>query len=316
LIDTSGGSDDGYQQSPINSVVNSWSYLSLRSFAKLGRWLGRPTDAAALDATADALATAFQAAMFNGSNAICDGVCASTPHTAAHATFYALYSGILDGAPYKAELVTWLNARIAANGELGMPCGSYPAQFLLGGLYNADGDHGNAAFAVLTSRAKHSWLNMMEQFGATVTMECWLPEELENLSFSHVWSSSPSFTVPFLFFGITATAPGYATFTVKPQPGPVVHGVATLPTVAGPISVAFEQGGEAPGTPKSTMTLRVQVPGGTVATALMPLWGCAAAKMVVTVDGAAAPFTVEGDYARVDGLAAGVHTMATALCAK
>jgi hypothetical protein len=64
------------------------------------------------------------------------------------------------------------------------------------------------------------------------------------------------------------------------------------------------------------MTLRVQVPGGTVATALMPLWGCSAAKMVVTVDGAAAPFIVEGDYARVDGLAAGVHTMATALCAK
>jgi alpha-L-rhamnosidase len=316
LIDTSGGSDDGYHQSPVNSVVNSWSYLAMRSFAKLGRWLGRASDAAALDATADALAAAFQAAMFNGTNAICDGVCALTPHTAAHATFYALYSGILDGAPYKAALVEWLTARTAANGALGMPCGSYPAQFLLGGLYNADGDHGNAAFALLTSTAKHSWLNMMEEFGASVTMECWLPEELDNLSFSHIWSSSPSFTVPFLFFGVTATAPGYAAFTVKPQPGPVVQGAATLPTAAGPIAVAFEQGGEAPGTPASTMTLRVEVPGGTVAKVMLPLWGCAAGKMAVTVDGEVVNFAVEGDYASVEGLKAGVHTAATAPCEK
>ena len=316
LIDTSGGSDDNYHQSGVNSVVNSWSYLALRSFAKLGRWLGRASDAAALDATADALAAAFQAAMFNGTNAICDGLCASTPHTAAHATFYALYSGVLDGAPFKAALVDMLAARIAGNGDLGMPCGSYPAQFLLGGLYNADGDHGNAAFSVLTSRARHSWLNMMEAFGATATMECWLPEELDNLSFSHVWSSSPSFTLPWLFFGVTATAPGYAAFTVKPQPGPVLRGEASLPTVAGPIEVGFEQGGEEPGTAKSTLTVRLGVPGGTVARALLPLWGCAQEKMVVMVDGVAAPFTVEGDYAAVDGIGPGEHELATSLCAK
>jgi alpha-L-rhamnosidase len=254
--------------------------------------------------------------MFNGTNAICDGVCARTPHTAAHATFYALYSGVLDGAPYKAALVEWLAARTAANGALGVPCGSYPVQFLLGGLYNADGDHGNAAFAVLTSRAKHSWMNMIEEFGASVTMECWLPEELENLSFSHVWSSSPSFTVPFLFFGIAATAPGYKSFSIKPQPGPVVRGAATLPTAAGPIAVAFEQGGEAPGTPASTMALRVEVPGGTVAAALLPLWGCGAGNITVTLDGLQANFAVEGDYARVDGLAPGVHNLATSLCSK
>lgn len=131
-----------------------------------------------------------------------------------------------------------------------------------------------------------------------------------------MWSSSPSFTVPFLFFGVTATAPGYASFTVKPQPGPVLRGTATLPTAAGPISVAFEQGGEAPGTPASTMTLRVEVPGGTVAKAMLPLWGCAAGGMVVTVDGAAAAFAVEGDYASVEGLAPGVHTVASSLCKK
>ncbi len=122
--------------------------------------------------------------------------------------------------------------------------------------------------------------------------------------------------MPFLFFGVTATAPGYASFTVKPQPGPVLRGTAKLPTAAGPISVAFEQGGEAPGTPASTMTLRVEVPGGTMAKVMLPLWGCAAGDMVVTVDGAAVAFAVEGDYASVEGLAPGVHTVASSLCKK
>ena len=50
----------------------------------------------------------------------------------------------------------------------------------------------NAAHAVLTSAAEHSWRHMMDAYNATATMECWLPEELPNLSFSHVWSSSPA----------------------------------------------------------------------------------------------------------------------------
>ena len=315
LIDTSGGSDDNYHQSDVNSVVNSWSYLALRSFASLGRWLGRTAEADTLDATAGALAQAFQAVMFNGTTAICDGVCTSTPHTAAHATFYALYSGILDGAAYKPALVEFVLSKIAGNGDLGMPCGSYSAQFLLGGLYNADSDHGNAAYSVLTSRAPHSWINMMETYGATATMECWLPEELENLSFSHIWSSSPSFTVPWLFFGVTPTSPGYTTFQVKPQPGPVLKGSARLPTIKGEIMVDFEQGGEAPGTQDSTLYLTITVPGGTTARALLPLWGCSTG-MTVTLDGKVVTWVAQGDYAAVDGIPAGEHFLASSLCPK
>ena len=316
LIDTSGGSDDGYVQSSVNSVVNAWVHLALRCLARLGRWLGRGSTAATLDALATAQAAAFQAAMYNASagGGVCDGLCSATPHTAAHATFYALYSGILDGAPYQPALVAWLQARTAANGGLGMPCGAYPAQFLLGGLYAADSDHGAAAYAVLTSAAPHSWLHMMGALGATATMECWLPEELPNLSFSHVWSSSPAFTVPWLLFGLTPTAPGYAAFDVKPQPGPVLQGRAVLPSAAGPIAVSFEQRGEAPGTPASTMALGVTVPGGCSARALLPLWGCAAG-MQVTLDGAPVAWAQVGDYAAVQ-LGPGEHALETAPCPK
>jgi alpha-L-rhamnosidase len=156
---------------------------------------------------------------------------------------------------------------------------------------------------------------MMEAYGATATMECWLPEELENLSFSHIWSSSPSFTVPWLFFGVTPTSPGYTTFQVKPQPGPVVKGSARLPTIKGEITVGFEQGGEAPGTQDSTLSLTITVPGGTTARALLPLWGCTTG-MAVTLDGKVVTWVAQGDYAAVDGIPAGEHFLASSLCPK
>jgi alpha-L-rhamnosidase len=218
LIDTSGGGTDGFTDSAYNSIGNAWIYLGLRQFAQLGRWLGRNATAAQLDATADALQAAFVAKMWNGS-AVCDGVCAHTPHTSAHASFYAAMSGIMDGAAGAGaaalpSITAFLLDGIARGGELGMPGGSYSAQFLLQGLYRDGADHGNAAFAVLTSRARHSWLHMMEALGATATTECWLPEELPNLSFSHVWSSSPGSAIPQLLFGLLPTSPGFATLDI------------------------------------------------------------------------------------------------------
>lgn len=307
LIDTSGGSDDGYVQSDVNSVVNAWVYLALRSYARLGAWLNKTSDAVEhLDMLATALAAAFQSQMFNGTSAICDGLCAKTPHTAAHATFYALYSGVLDGAPYQDALVATLAAR-TANDVLGMPCGSYPAQFLVGGLYRAGGDHGTAAHAALTSRAPHSWLHMAEVFGATSTMECWLPDELDNLSFSHVWSSSPAITIPQGLFGLTPTSPGFATLRIAPQPGPVREGALTATTVRGSVGVRFLQGGETPGAPGTCLSVTVDLPGGVLARVLLPRWGAA---VTVTLDGTATAAEDDGDYAAVQ-VGPGTHTATT-----
>ena len=49
---------------------------------------------------------------------------------------------------------------------------------------------------VMTSAKKHGWLAMMRDYNATTTMECWSPDELPNLSFSHIWSASPTFVIP------------------------------------------------------------------------------------------------------------------------
>ncbi len=307
LIDTSGGSDDGFVQSPVNAVVNAWCYLAMRRTAQLGRSIGRAADAAQLDATADALQAAFQRLLFNGS-AICDGLCSSTPHTSVHSTFYALWAGLARGNDtLTTALAGYVRARAIEDPVLGVPCGSYPVQFLLLALYEDSFDHGNAAHGVLTAATKHSWVNMMQSFGATSTMECWLPEELPNLSFSHVWSSSPAIVVPHCFFGVLPTSPGFATFDVKPQPGPVESGSASLPSVRGPIGVAFKQ--TVPGAAGGCMTVDVTVPGGAVARIGLPRWGNA--STAVKLDGVDTATTFEGDFAVIGGVGAGEHSATT-----
>ena len=119
--------------------------------------------------------------------------------------------------------------------------------------------------------------------------------------------------MPWLLFGLAPTAPGFAAFDVKPQPGPVLRGAATLPTAAGPVGIAFEQGGEAPGTARSTLALTLSVPGGSTARALLPLWSCATG-MLVTLDGLPAEWQAVGDYAAVAGIGPGEHRLATGTC--
>eukprot|EP00911_Craspedida_sp_UC1_P000593 UC1_evm1s452 len=59
LIDTSGGSDDGFVQSHVNAVVQAWVYYGLTRIAQLARWLGRNDQAERLQGLADALKSAF-----------------------------------------------------------------------------------------------------------------------------------------------------------------------------------------------------------------------------------------------------------------
>lgn len=166
-------------------------------------------------------------------------------------------------------------------------------------------DHGNAAYGVLVAQTLHSYRHMMEFYGATSTMECWTPEELGNLSFSHVWSSSPAIIIPQFFFGITPTSPGFATLDIRPQPGPVLSGRATAPTVRGPVSVAFTQ--TVPGAAGGCMDISVVVPGAASARVFLPRWG---ASIAVKLDGAVAASTVEGDYAWV-AVGAGEHSLSS-----
>ena len=274
LIDWPPGQRDSYVLSVFNSVANAFAYRGLRALVEIAGWLDRPADAAKHAVTAAALKQVINRKMWNGT-AFCDGICSNVSHTAFHSTMYLLAFGAVDDA-HRPAAWQYLRRRIdppfgrsppgappppppppraslspssrsawppppPAGARLGMPCSSYAAQFALEALYvGNEADHGASALQVLTSDAKHTWRHMMAR-GATATMEAWDTDEKPNLTWSHVWSASPGFLIPWLLFGLRCLTPGCSELRVQPAVGSLREASYTLPTVKGPVEVRVTQ---------------------------------------------------------------------------
>ena len=119
-------------------------------------------------------------------------------------------------------------------------------------------------------------------------------------------SASPAAALLRWLFGIRPTTPGFASVIIQPQPGDLPSGNATLPSIRGPIAVAFTQA-VTPGQPRSpkAFALDVSLPGAVLARVCLPLSACTGGA--VTLDGATVAAQVEGAYACIDGVGAGAH---------
>ena len=72
-------------------------------------------------------------------------------------------------------------------------------------------------------------------------------------TYSHQWGTSPIVGVVQGLMGLHQTAPGWATFTVKPKLGDLEHGSITVPTLRGYINVTAKPGAVEVGVPCNTM---------------------------------------------------------------
>mmetsp|Transcript_16065 Transcript_16065/g.34898 ORF Transcript_16065/g.34898 Transcript_16065/m.34898 type:complete len:416 (+) Transcript_16065:205-1452(+) len=303
LIDTSGGSDDGFVPSPVNAVVNAWVYHGMVEVAQLARWLGAWDTVSRLDTIAAKLKSSFNSLLVSGTGAVCDGLCNVISHTSVHSSFYALAFGLVEP---KMANATWRYVKHRVDTDPnGLPCGSYPVQFLLRALYSVESDAGRAALSVLTSTARHSWLAMMLAHNATTTMECWDPEELPNLTFSHIWSASPAFIIPSLLAGITPCSPGFETVCIKPQPGSLTFLNVTVPTVRGPVSVSLTQSFGDDDNNLVHFRVSVVVPGNTQALLHAPR----SERDCMYLDGNTVPPVEAGQTHAVLRVHAGLHTV-------
>ena len=153
-----------------------------------------------------------------------------------------------------------------------MPCSSYAAQFAIEALYVGNAaDHGATALQVLTSDAKHTWRHMMAR-GATATMEAWDTDEKPNLTWSHVWSASPGFLIPWLLFGLRCLTPGCAELRVQPAVGGLREGAYTLPTIKGPVvcRILQQDGGSQAGPSSVGLQVTLVLPVGIDASVALP----------------------------------------------
>lgn len=231
LVDWPVSNRDGYVFTAVNTVINAWQFAAFEALARIAGVLGRAEEQKRFTGLAGRLRGALNAAFLASEGMYVDG--AGTDHRSQHATAFALALGLMP-----AEQVASAARRLAAQG---MRTSVYGAQFLLDALYR--GREAEAALKLMTSREMFSWLHMMDDLGATLTMEAWDPSIKPNTTFSHAWATAPANVVQRHVVGVEVIEPGAARVRIAPQPGGLSRFEAKVPTIRGAVEVSYSRHG-------------------------------------------------------------------------
>ncbi|MBW3088275.1 family 78 glycoside hydrolase catalytic domain [Bifidobacterium sp. 82T24] len=242
LIDWPPVERDGFVFGRVNTVINALSSQTFADMADIAAALGHDDDASRFARIAARMRAAMHERLYDAeAGAYVDGLTNDASgeriaHHSLHASAFALAFGQLP-AEQRGPVGAFLRGK-------GMACSVYAASVYLAGLYAAG--FGADATALIAARdGLRTWTNMMDK-GAGATMEAWDVANKPNTTYSHPWAASPAYLLPEGLLGIRPTAPGYATFEVRPQlggageRGAVDSAAATVPTVRGPITVRAE----------------------------------------------------------------------------
>jgi hypothetical protein len=314
LIDWPAGSRDGYDETSVGAVPNSYIALAAERLGIIAGWLGETADQAYYANVSATIRKNLRAQLYNKTTgAFVDGL--GTQHASMHATLFATMAGAVDEAAdpgMGATVVKTLQAK-------GMKCSCMAAHWLLEGLYKigwetaAAADH---ALAVLTSTAPNSWLHMIAQ-GATASMEAWTREEKPNLTWSHPWCAGANSVIIRLLLGVQPLAPGWTRWQFAPQPASLSMIQATVPSLLGAINVTIANGREQTssldGVSQKVFATTLTVPKGSLARVCLPAaHGVAVSTAIkLDLDGVEVASVVQGRMlCTADDVKPGAHTVA------
>jgi hypothetical protein len=244
---------DGYVFTSRNTVVNAFHLRAMELMSKLARALGKSGEATEYAAQVKTGYTAFQKTFFNsGTGLYTDGI--DTDHSSLHANLFPLAFG-LTPQPDRAVMADWLAQR-------GMACSVYAAQYLMEGLF----ENGASAQAIklMTADNDRSWKHMVES-GTTITWEAWDQKYKPNQDWNHAWGAAPANLLPRYVLGAEPLTPGWATARISPRIGNLNFAKGTVPTVRGPISIAWKKG--------ELFSLTLRLPDGMSAQVDLPMIG-------------------------------------------
>lgn len=216
IIDWPEGDRDGYDFGATNFVPNAYRCAALKALHEL-------------DKNTDYLVEYNKYSDIIRKTMLKAGIFVDSPnsvHTSLHTALFALRFGIAEPAEVPA-LQTILR-------EKGMACSVYVAQFLLETCFMNGLD--DLGMRLLTSDGAHSWFNMMRE-GSTLAMEAWGEADKPYQDWSHPWGTAPANIIPRFVAGIRPTAPGFASFVVKPAPAAPRQFLCRHPTPWGAIEV-------------------------------------------------------------------------------
>ncbi len=221
IVDWPYGERDGYEFGEVNFVPNCYYCGALGAMHELTgdiRYLRQM----------EKVRSALRKSMFR------NGLFTDSPgsnHTSLHSAVFAIRFGIAakEDIPALKKIIR----------QKGMACSVFGAQFLLESSFMSGmADH---AVSLMTGNGLRSWQNMLDK-GATITMEAWDDSLKPNQDWNHAWGSAPANIIPRYLCGIRPAKPGFAEFTVAPQPGKLKYFRCKQPTVHGDIVLEMEDG--------------------------------------------------------------------------
>jgi alpha-L-rhamnosidase len=224
------GERDGFVFCDYNAVVNAFYYRNLVLMARIAEVIGKPDDTVAYREHAARVKERYNATFFRPQygNVYVDGN--TTRHASLHANLFALAFGLVP-AEAASDVRRFIQGR-------GMACGPYPAQFLLEAL--VDHDAADYAVQLVTADSDRGWLNMIRA-GATTTAEAWDFKYKRNLGWTHAWGAAPANIVARKLLGVEPLAPAFAEIAIRPQIGALAQAGGRVPTIRGPVEVAWER---------------------------------------------------------------------------
>src|SRR5918996_5383428 len=93
----------------------------------------------------------------------------------------------------------------------------------------------------MTSRARESWLHVIDDLGATWVMESWDPAIKPNTTFSRAWGSALASAVGRGLAGVRVLEAGAVLVGITSQPRDLEWFDARVPTIRGPVHVSLDQ---------------------------------------------------------------------------
>lgn len=232
----------------VNSVANAFYYKALVGMGRLAAVTGRPDT---YSAEAARVRAAYLATFFDSARGVfVDGE--GSTHASLHANLFPLAFGLVPDTN-KPSVRALLKSK-------GMACSVYAAQYLLEALFAA-GD-AETALKLMLAPGDRSWRHMLEM-GATMTAEAWDAKYKPNLTYSHAWGAAPANLIPRGFFGLHPLEPGYGKIALRPLPGGLAWAKLTVPTLRGPLKLAFDTRG-------GRLAFEVTLPGNVTAEVTLP----------------------------------------------
>lgn len=259
----------------ICAPANAHAIIVLRQASQLALWVGNTTLAASLQQQADGIEAYFVKTFFTTQcSPAAHGGCFRDADSGSYfnstklpSTVLALAAGVT--LPTNTPLLgvmDFVSQRMllhgAAHGLMGSP---WLMGMLCQGLYTAAKIEPNVtlvrqaadlALRVLTADGNNSWVGMMCDYNATMTMEAWTIAAGAG-TLSHPWNAAPAELVPRYLAGVQPLALGFESFIVAPLPATSLGWFNVSITIPqGQVAVSYAGDGDG-------VTVAVTVPGNT-----------------------------------------------------